>query len=89
MDFFEFMEQYKFSKEEETREKIWHIWANLYPNFTQESFISFPDFYNKIIGKTEKKEEKNRKLSGNGKTDEQRIAEAEEILRKMEFVEKK
>ena len=85
MDFFDFIDQYSYSREKEDKEKIWEIWAIMYPKFNKDTFISFPDFCDMMLGKTKKE---NKKLSSNGKTDEERIAEAEDILRKMEFVEK-
>lgn len=82
MDFFEFIEQYAFSREKEDKEKIWDVWTSIYPHFREETFMSFPEFYNKMIGKPNDKT-----ISSNGKSDEQLITDAQNIL-KMEFVEK-
>lgn len=84
MDFFEFKEQYTYSREQETKEQLWSLWANLYPNFDKENFVSFPQFVEQMTGKTAN----NKKISSNGKSDEELITEAQEILFKMEFVEK-
>ena len=46
----EFEEGYDFIKvayETDKEEKIWQLWASLYPNMTKENYISFEEF--KII----------------------------------------
>ena len=48
----EFEEGYDFIKvayETDKEEKIWQLWASLYPNMTKENYISFEEFKNSII----------------------------------------
>lgn len=68
-----------FQKREE--ERLWDIYKSIYPNFTQETFLSFEEF---------KKRQTNPKMDSNvkgdintNKTDEEIISNAEDILRLM------
>ena len=48
----EFEEGYDFIKvsyEADREEKVWQLWASLYPNMTKENYISFGEFKNSII----------------------------------------
>lgn len=85
MEVDKFITQYIHSRENEQKEKLWIMYSNMFPNFDEKNFLNFDQFYNKFTGKNQT--ENNESLSGNGKTDEERIAEAESILFKMEFVE--
>ena len=39
----------KVAYEADKEEKIWQLWANLYPNMTKENYISFEEFKSTII----------------------------------------
>jgi hypothetical protein len=59
--------------EERDKEKVWQQWLVLYPNMSEENFISFDDYYNSMkvtnISITKSKEDI--------------ISEAEEIEKKL------
>lgn len=84
MDAEDFIPQYVHSRENDDKEKLWILYSNMFPDFDEKTFMTFEQFYNKYTGKDKQK----KILPSNGKTDEERIVEAEEILFKMEFVEK-
>lgn len=83
MSIYEFASQYRVSKEEEDKEKLWSLYVNLYPNFDKNTFVPFNQFFEEWYGKKTNK----KKISSNGKTSEELIAEAENILFNMEFME--
>lgn len=84
MDVEDFIPQYIHSRNEEQKEKLWQLYGNVYPNFDEKSFLSFEQFYSKWVGN----KQTNKKISSNGKSNEELVAEAESVLFGMEFVEK-
>lgn len=86
MDVDDFIPQFIHSKENELKEKLWVMYSNMFPNFNKDNFLNFEQFCDKFTGRNQT--ENNKRISSNGKTYEELVAEAENILFKMEFVEK-
>ena len=47
LDYFTGWGMIKKAKERQDENKMWLLYANMYPNFTKKTFIKFEDFYKK------------------------------------------
>jgi len=57
MDVVDFIQLFLKAKEKEFEKTAWEFWLVQYPNFTQETFVSFNDFLENLNGKSYEKKE--------------------------------
>lgn len=40
----------RYAAEKEKEETLWSVWVQIYPHFTEETFIPFSEFKTKVFG---------------------------------------